>query len=61
MDTKPRMDAYNEAFEWTSSDNCTELHHYAKREVMELIIEHKQLRMSRYDKMRNDPEEGRFA
>lgn len=47
---------------WIESDVMIPLHHYVKdANALQLIVCHKQLRLSKFDQMRNDPKEFRFA
>lgn len=52
----------DEVDNWTSEEYGLPLHHYVRdRNVLELIAEHGQLRLTRFDMMKSDPDEVRFA
>lgn len=60
--TEVTFKVLREVDSWISGDLGIQTHHYVKDwKAVELIVEHKQLRMTRFDRMRNDPKEIRFA
>lgn len=56
------FECLHDAENWVKSQDSVEFHHFVGGErVLETIVEYKQLRLSRFDRMRNDPSEVRFA
>lgn len=50
------------AEEWLKNGDEIHIHHFIKGEqTLKMIVEHKQLRLSRFDSMKNDSSEGKYA
>lgn len=51
-----------DAEEWVKDHDGVGTHHFVWSDcVLRMILKYKQLRLSRFDKMKNDPSEGKFA